>query len=173
MPSLEILTYPDARLRDLADPVTDFSDPSLQTFIDDLLEGMRSGPGSMGLAAPQVGRSIQIIAIDCGLMKKPPPEHHGLIVACNPEILTWSGMEIAREGCLSIPDYTGNVVRATEISVQYQDRHGEEQTLILHGFEARVWQHEVDHLEGRLFIDRIVSRRSDLFKRKVYQPRQR
>ncbi|MBF0621094.1 MAG: peptide deformylase [Magnetococcales bacterium] len=171
MAILEILTYPDDQLRALCEPVTDFDNPEFQQFIDDLLETMHDAPGCVGIAAPQVGRPIQVVAIDCSLARHPPEGHHGLMLACNPEILSWSGMEVGREGCLSLPDYTGNVVRAVEAQLQFQDRTGQTQSHMLTGFEARVAQHEVDHLEGRMFIDRVVSRRADMFPRKQYQSR--
>jgi peptide deformylase len=76
---------------------------------------------------------------------------------------------MGREGCLSVPDYTGNVIRATRILLQAQDRHGEMQRYEMEGFEARAVQHEIDHLDGLLFVDRVVSRRSDIFRRKNYK----
>jgi len=76
-----------------------------------------------------------------------------------------------REGCLSVPDYTGNVIRATRITLRAQDPHGNPLQFEMEGFEARAVQHELDHLDGLLFIDRVVSRRTDLFRRKVYQKR--
>ena len=87
----------------------------------------------------------------------------------NPEILHWDGYELGREGCLSVPDYTGNVIRAERIKLTAQDPHGDRHEYEMEGFEARALQHEVDHLDGLLFIDRVVSRRTDLFQRKVYQ----
>jgi peptide deformylase len=76
---------------------------------------------------------------------------------------------MGREGCLSVPDYTGNVIRATHIKLTAQDPHGEPLSFDMEGYEARAAQHEIDHLDGMLFIDRVVSRRTDLFRRKVYQ----
>ena len=166
MAILDILTYPDGRLREHAEEIHDFSAPELQRLIDDLLETMAALPACVGVAAPQTGHSLRLLVIDCGNGRKPPAQHHGQLVVINPEILHWSGTDIGREGCLSLPDYTGNVVRAQTIRVRCQDRHGVEQTLELSGYEARVMQHEIDHLDGRLFTDRIVSRKTDLFQRK-------
>jgi peptide deformylase len=166
MAILDILTYPDSRLREHAEEIADFSDPALQRLIDDLLETMAALPACVGVAAPQTGHGLRLLVIDCGNGRKPPAQHHGQRVVINPDILHWSGTDIGREGCLSLPDYTGNVVRALAIRVQFQDRHGVEQTLELSGYEARVMQHEIDHLDGRLFTDRIVSRKTDLFQRK-------
>jgi peptide deformylase len=170
MALLEILTYPDERLRRFCDPVEHFDDPALQTFLDDLIETMQSGPGGVGIAAPQVNRPIQVLVMDCGLCRKPVPGHHGRLVVCNPEILSWNGLDVGREGCLSLPDYTANVARAINVKVRFQDRQGNGHLLEMSGFEARVLQHEMDHLDGKLFLDRIVSRKSDLFRRKNYQP---
>lgn len=168
MTVLEILVYPDERLRRECEEVVDFDDSDFQTFVDDLLETMEAAPGCTGIAAPQAGRAIQMVVVDPGLARKPQEGHKGRRVLVNPEILSWDGMEMAREGCLSLPDYTGNVVRAKSVRLQYQDRYGKPHTLSVEDFEARLYQHEMDHLEGRLFIDRVVSRKSDLFRRKSY-----
>ena len=87
----------------------------------------------------------------------------------NPEITAWDGFVIGREGCLSVPDYTGNVVRAERIKLDALDRDGNALHFEMEGFEARAAQHELDHLDGLLFLDRLVSRRQDLFRRKVYR----
>jgi peptide deformylase len=96
-------------------------------------------------------------------------QHHGHLVLVNPEITAWEAFEIGREGCMSVPDYTGNVIRAKTIHLTAQDAQGNTHTYDMTGYEARVVQHELDHLDGLLFIDRLVSRRHDLFQRKVYQ----
>lgn len=168
MTVLPILLYPDERLRQPCAPVEDFAAPAFQTLVEDLLETMVGHPGCVGVAAPQVGAPWEVLVMDATRARKVQDDAHGLLVVVNPLILKWSGMEVGREGCLSLPDYTGNVVRATEAVVQFQDRHGQEHALTLTGFEARIFQHEVDHLDGKLFIDRLVSRRADLFQRKVY-----
>ncbi|ABK45980.1 peptide deformylase [Magnetococcus marinus MC-1] len=171
MAILDVLVYPDQRLlqpcRSLE--AEEFKTAAFQAFVEDLIETTQHAPGCVGLAAPQVDHAIRMVVVNCGLARKPPDEHHGELILCNPEIISWEGMETAREGCMSVPDYTGNVMRATHISVQFQDRHGQEQVRHFKGFEARVVQHEMDHLEGKLFTDRVVSRKADLFPRKVYQ----
>ena len=91
------------------------------------------------------------------------------MVLINPEILQWEGMAVGREGCMSVPDFTGNVIRAERVRLQALDEHGQTQHYDMTGFEARAVQHEIDHLDGLLFLDRLVSRRNDLFARKVYQ----
>jgi peptide deformylase len=91
------------------------------------------------------------------------------MILINPEIKTWEGMKIGREGCMSVPDYTGNVIRAEKITLSAYNEQGEMCDYECVGYEARAVQHELDHLDGLLFLDRLVSRRTDLFKRKVYQ----
>jgi peptide deformylase len=167
MAVLDILIYPDERLRGISEEVVDFTDSKLQQYIDDLIDTMHVGPGCVGVAAPQTGNKIRLVLIDCSLARKPPENNHGQLVIINPVILNWSGMDVAREGCLSLPDYTGNVMRAVDVTVQFQDRHGKEHAITMTEFEARVIQHEMDHLDGKLFTDRIVSRKADLFRRKV------
>jgi peptide deformylase len=166
MPLLPILQYPDERLKQLSEPVEHFDD-ELRTFIADLEQTMRAGPGGVGIAAPQVGRFQRIAIVD--VSSKPKIRHHGRLILINPEITEWDGMKIGREGCMSVPDYTGNVIRAEKISITACDEFGKQQSYDMEGYEARAVQHEVDHLDGLLFLDRLVSRRNDLFQRKVYK----
>ena len=170
MAVLEILTYPDERLKQESAPVEVFDD-ALRAFVINLEETMRAGPGGVGIAAPQVGRFQRIVIVDISGMKKPPANssQHGRLVLINPEITEWEGMAMGREGCMSVPDYTGNVIRAERITFSAYDEHGERHEYECEGFEARAVQHECDHLDGMLFLDRLVSRRTDLFQRKVYQ----
>lgn len=163
---LEILTYPDPRLKQECRPVERF-DGALARFVRDLEETMRAGPGAVGIAAPQVGRAQRIVLVEVSGRKDTPG--HGPLVLINPEIVDWEGLAVGREGCLSVPDYTGNVVRAERIRLRARDEAGAESEYACEGFEARAIQHEVDHLNGILFLDRLVSRRNDLFRRKVYQ----
>ncbi len=166
MAVLEILTYPDERLKQESEPVTVFDD-ELRAFLKDLEETMRAGPGGVGIAAPQVGRFQRIALVD--VSAKPKIEHNGFMVLINPEIHQWDGYELGREGCMSVPDFTGNVIRATSIALTAQDAQGQPLSFQCSGYEARAVQHELDHLDGMLFLDRLVSRRTDLFKRKVYK----
>ncbi len=163
----EILKLPDPRLKQVSAPVERF-DEALRAFIADLEETRQAGPAAVGIAAPQVGHFQRIVILDCSTTRKPVP-NHGHLVLVNPEITEWDGYEIGREGCLSVPDYTGNVIRATRIHLKAQDARGEPLEFDMEGFEARAAQHEIDHLDGLLFVDRVVSRRTDLFRRKVYQ----
>ena len=167
MAVLEILAIPDERLKQESQPVTVFDD-ELRAFIADLEETRQAGPAAVGIAAPQVDRHQRIVIVDCSTTRKPVP-NHGHLVLVNPEITEWDGYEMGREGCLSVPDYTGNVIRATRITLKAQDPFGNPLEFQMEGFEARALQHEIDHLDGLLFVDRVVSRRTDLFRRKVYQ----
>jgi peptide deformylase len=88
-------------------------------------------------------------------------------VLINPEILAWEGMVKGREGCMSVPDFTGNVIRAESVRLSAQDEQGDSREFEMDGFEARAVQHEIDHLDGLLFLDRLVSKRHDLFRRKA------
>lgn len=166
MAILEILTYPDERLKQASRPVSAVDD-ALRAFVADLEQTMRAGPGGVGIAAPQVGRFERIVIVD--VSRKPKLKHHGRLVLINPEITEWEGLAVGREGCMSVPDYTGNVVRAERIRLQALDEQGELRDYQMEGYEARAAQHEMDHLDGMLFLDRLVSRRNDLFRRKVYQ----
>ena len=167
MAVLEILKIPDERLKQESEPVGIF-DGQLRSFIDDLEETRINGPAAVGIAAPQVGCFQRIVIVDVSKTRKPVP-NHGHMILVNPEIIHWEGYEMGREGCLSVPDYTGNVIRATQIRLKAQDPYGNPLEYEMEGFEARALQHELDHLDGMLFIDRVVSRRTDLFQRKVYQ----
>jgi peptide deformylase len=164
---LDILTLPDPALKQVSAPVERFDD-ELRAFVDDLEETRRNGPAAVGIAAPQVGRFQRIVIIDCSTTRKPVP-NHGRLVLVNPEITEWDGYEMGREGCLSVPDYTGNVIRATRIHLVARDPDGNALAFDMEGYEARAAQHEIDHLDGKLFVDRVVSRRTDLFRRKVYE----
>ncbi len=166
MSVLEILTYPDDRLRQVSEPVEQF-DAALQACIDNLEETRLAGPGAVGIAAPQVGWFQRVLIVDVSDRKK--AGNHGHLILVNPEITEWEGFAIGREGCLSVPDYTGNVVRAERIQLDASDREGNALCFEMEGFEARAVQHELDHLDGLLFLDRLVSRRQDLFQRKVYK----
>lgn len=165
MAILDILTLPDPRLKLVSAPVTEF-DQELRDFVADLEETRLAGPAAVGIAAPQVGSPRRLVILD--LSTRPKTPNHGHLVLVNPEIVHWDGYAMGREGCLSVPDYTGNVIRATQIRLKAQDADGVEREFEMEGFEARAVQHELDHLDGLLFVDRVVSRRTDLYRRKVY-----
>lgn len=166
MTVLDIIKYPDPRLKQVSEPVTNF-DESLRSFIVDLEETMRAGPGGVGIAAPQIARFQRIVLVDVSV--KPKIKHHGKLILINPDIIEWEGMNRGREGCMSVPDFTGNVIRAEGIHLTAMDEYGESHEYEMEGFEARAVQHEIDHLDGMLFLDRLVSKRHDLFRRKGYK----
>jgi peptide deformylase len=161
-----ILTLPDPRLKQVSEPVEQF-DARLRELVADLEATRLAGPAAVGIAAPQVGVFQRILIVDVSSRPKTP--NHGHLILVNPEIIHWEGFAIGREGCLSVPDYTGNVIRATGIRLKTQDLDGVDHEYEMEGFEARAIQHELDHLDGLLFVDRVVSRRTDLYRRKVYQ----
>ena len=165
MAVLEVLHYPDARLKQVSAPVTEFA-ADLRRLLADLEATMRAHPGCVGLAAPQVGRLQRIAIVD--VSSRPGVRHNGRLVLVNPQVLERGGEVVGREGCLSVPDYTGNVARAGHIRLRAQDATGGYREYGCVDYEARAVQHELDHLDGLLFLDRLVSRR-DLFRRKVYK----
>ena len=164
MAVLDILHYPDPRLKQTSVPVESF-DEALRMFVADLEETMRAGPGGVGIAAPQVGRFERIVIID--VSSKPKIKQHGRLVLINPEILAWEGMVKGREGCMSVPDFTGNVIRAESVRLSAQDEQGDSREFEMDGFEARAVQHEIDHLDGILFIDRISVLKRSIYKKKL------
>ena len=141
--------------------------PSVQRLIDDLIDTMRHHPRCVGLAATQVGSSLRVAVIDVTGHPKAAASH-GLLVCVNPRIVEREGETINREGCLSIPDFTGNVRRANRVLLEAMDEAGARWTYWLEGFEAIAAQHEVDHLDGLLFLDRVANLKADLFRRKTY-----
>lgn len=128
-------------------------------LIKDLIDTMRASPG-VGLAAPQIGTLLRAIVVDV----TPRNPGHGLLVLIDPVIIERKGEELVREGCLSIPEYTADIRRSTEVTVSALDSGGKATVIHSRDFEAVALQHEIDHLDGILFIDRIESIRS-LFKR--------
>ena len=164
MPTLNVIEFPNPVLKKACSSVTEF-DSTLNEFIDNLVETMYFHKYCVGLASPQVGNLQRIIAIDVSRGRKPQPGN-GLLVLINPVILESSDFKIVREGCLSIPDFTANVKRAMKIKVKFQDIKGNWKELETKDFEAHAIQHEMDHLDGILFLDKIVNPASDLFRRK-------
>ncbi len=147
-----IVTIPDPVLRRKARKVTDFG-PELQVLLDDMVETMREAPG-VGLAAPQVGTPLRAIVVEFG-DEEDETVPSKLFVVLNPEITRASQESVVgAEGCLSIPGYAGDVNRYTEVTVRGQNRHGQAMRIKANGWLARIFQHEIDHLEGVLFTDR-------------------
>ena len=127
---------------------------------------MRASPGCVGLAAPQIDYFQRIVIVD--VSGRPGIAHNGRLLLINPEIVHHEGEVVGREGCLSVPDFTGNVARAERIRIRAQDGTGSWRECSCEGYEARAVLHEIDHLDGMLFLDRLVSKR-DLFRRKAYK----
>ena len=157
-----ILTQPDHRLREISREVTRF-DSSLEKLLSELEVLMAEGPGGVGIAAPQVGELQRVVVVDCRRSMR-PCKNHGLLRMVNPQVIEKSGKVLGREGCLSVPDWVGVVSRAANVQVSYQDMDGNSCSVESSGFEARVIQHEIDHLDGVLFTDRVVSTK-DLVRR--------
>ena len=161
----EILTYPDPRLKTVCTPVAELDD-DVQSLIQDLIDTMVAAGHSVGVAAPQIGDCRRVVVVDVSHSKLGKENNHGLMVMVNPEILEREGCETMREGCMSVPDFTGNVTRAQNILVQFTDREGRDQAIRADGFEAVAIQHEIDHLDGMLFLDRVSNLKTDVFRRK-------
>ncbi|MBI5657541.1 MAG: peptide deformylase [Geobacter sp.] len=168
MPVQNILLYPHPILKKMARPVNRLDD-EITGLVQDLIDTMREGPGSVGVAAPQIGVSLCVCVVDVSANRHGKENNHGLLVLVNPEIVEREGGAIMREGCMSVPDYTGDVERATRIRLRFRTADGSEQEIEASGFEAVAIQHEMDHLDGVLFLDRIVSLKTGLFRRKNYR----
>ena len=159
MALLTILEFPDPRLRTRAAPVRDF-DAQLGRLVDDMLETMYAAPG-IGLAATQVDVHRAVIVVDVSELRDEPQ------VFINPRIRSREGVEQSEEGCLSVPEVYELVERAARVRVQAQDRHGAAFERELDGLLAVCVQHELDHLEGRLFVDYLSSLRRERIRRRL------
>ena len=162
-----VLRYPHPVLKKLCNKVESL-DQKIFELIQDLVDTMHEGPGSVGVAAPQIGVTLRVCVVDVSKNRHGKENHHGLLRMINPEIMSRSGSATMREGCMSVPDYTGDVDRATEITLQFSDPEGTSQLITASGFEAVAIQHEMDHLDGVLFLDRVTSIKTGLFRRKNY-----
>ena len=160
----DIILFPDPILKTVCVPI-DISDPELPKLVQDLIDTVAASPG-VGVAAPQIGVAKRAIVVDVT-----PKPGHGLIVLLNPEIVSSANPKTGREGCLSIPDFTANVRRPQEIVIRGLDPQGRSVVLHSQGLEAVCLQHEVDHLDGILFLDRVASLKKDVFRRKGVEPR--
>lgn len=155
----EVLAYPNRLLKQVAVPV---QADDLGAVTCDLSDTMDSLGHCVGLAAPQLGELVRVVVVDVSGHPK-AEANNGRLVLANPRIVETSGSEVGREGCLSIPDLTANVRRATSVVVEHLG--GEVRS---EGFEARCIQHELDHLDGVLFLDRVESLVDDVFRRRTY-----
>jgi len=156
-----ILRYGDSILHDRALPVASIT-PDIERLIDDMIETMYAAPG-VGLAAPQVGVALRIFVVDVSVGRDPS----GLVVMVNPEVVERDGMQLEEEGCLSVPGFNATVVRPTRVVVRGLDRSGEMQQREGAGLLARAFQHEMDHLDGTLFVDRLRGIKRDLIVRRI------
>ncbi len=162
-----VVNYPGRVLKGLAGPVGEIGERE-RALSTDLTDTMYDAPGCVGLAAPQIGVPSRAFAMDVSRMRKPPEHHHGLVVLFDPELLFANGSDLKREGCMSVPDFTCDVRRATEVVVRGTTPEGRFRVIEATGFEARALQHELDHLDGLLVLDRVASARTDVFARKRY-----
>lgn len=160
-----IRVYPDPILKQVAEPVEEI-DESLVEVVQDLVDTMLNAGHSVGVAAPQIGVLRRVVVVDVSKSKLGKDNNHGLLEMINPEIIEKSGSKMMREGCMSVPDYTGNVTRAEHIVVEFTNRQGQVRVIEASGFEAVAIQHELDHLDGLLFLDRVSSLKTDLYRRK-------
>ena len=165
MPVRKVARLPERVLKLAAESVGAEVDVQLA---NDLKDTMAESPACVGLAAPQIGVSKRAFALDVSAHPK-TTVCHGLVVMFDPVILEATGRKVAREGCMSVPDLTANVARATHIVVQGRTSEGEMRVIATEGFEARAFQHEIDHLDGWLILDRVASIENDVFQRKVYR----
>lgn len=165
--ALVVRRAPDPVLSRVGDPA-DARDPAVAALAEQLVALMGASPGCVGIAAPQVGVSLQLFVLDVTGARR-VRSCSGLVVLCNPELVAAQGREVGREGCLSVPDLTGDVGRASSVTVRGQvPGAGEHRCVVADGFEARALQHEVDHLQGLLFLDRVAGAHA-IYPRKRYR----
>ena len=156
-----ILKYGDSILHDKAKKV-DAITPEIDRLVEDMIETMYAAPG-VGLAAPQVGEALRIFVVDISVGRDPT----GLIVMINPEFTALDGVQLEEEGCLSVPGFNATVVRASRAVIRGLDRQGDTHTVEGSGLLARAFQHEMDHLDGTLFVDRLRGLKRDLIVRRI------
>ena len=160
MALMKIYSYPEPVLKEKAAPVTEF-DENLKQLVDDMAETMYAAPG-IGLAAPQVGISKRLTVIDCASKDEPSQ----LIALVNPEIIAKEGEVCEEEGCLSVPGYYAKVHRSAAVQVRFQDVEGNTKVIEAEGLMAVACQHEIDHLDGILFVDHLSSLKKSMFRKK-------
>lgn len=161
MAILKVYKYPHEYLREPSEAVAAV-DEDLRRFVDDMKETMYSFPGAVGLAAPQVGKHVRVVLVDIAAKTS----RDRLKVLINPVIVHTAKNKLVREGCLSFPDYLVNVKRALKVTVQCLDENGREREYQVRDLEAVAIQHELDHLDGVLMIDRVQSLKTDLIRRR-------
>ncbi len=161
----KIRLFPDPVLRQSAAFVRDFG-PGLRRTLEQMLQTMRAQPSGIGIAAPQIGISQRIAIVDVSA-RVPGAQRRDFI---NPEILAMESEIESREGCMSLPEYTGTIKRFNRVKIRWQDAQGKASESWFEGVEARCIQHEIDHLNGLLFMDRVTSLRTDLRPRGFQKP---
>jgi peptide deformylase len=161
-----VLRLPEPILKRRADPVGSI-DAAARALAVDLVDTMRASPACVGLAAPQIGVGLRAFVVDVTGHRK-ARSCHGELVLFDPQVLLAHGPVVAREGCMSVPDLTGDVARATRLIVRGMTPAGADRVLQVDGFEARAVLHELDHLDGVVFLDRVTST-DVVFRRKVYR----
>lgn len=166
MPARPVVALPDPTLKRVAEAVKEMGPAELALAVD-LLDTMAASPACVGVAAPQIGVSVRAFCIDVTGHRK-ADSCHGPLVLFNPVLVLARHLEVAREGCLSVPHLTGNVARATDIVVRGLTPERRMRVIEANAFEARALLHELDHLDGLLFIDRVGSLATDVFRRKRY-----
>jgi peptide deformylase len=159
MALLKIYHYPDSVLSGISKPIDEIDD-EVRQLAEDMVETMYAAPG-VGLAAPQVGILRRLIVLDCGSEEEPE-----LIKAANPEILERDGECLEEEGCLSVPGFYARIKRSSWVKVRYQDMDGTVVEREAEGLLAICFQHEIDHLDGKLFVDRLSSLKKGMFRKK-------
>lgn len=155
----EIKRFPETVLRKKAEPVTEI-DGETRLLVDDMIETMHSAPG-VGLAAPQIGISLQVIVIDTSVGE----DLDAVLVLLNPEIVSQSGSSLMEEGCLSVPGVATELERFEKVTISGINLQGEEVEIEAEGLMARVFQHEIDHLNGSLYWDRLGKIKRELLKK--------
>lgn len=162
MSLLKILSYPDPRLRKKSVTVERIN-KEIEKLLDDMIETMYKAPG-VGLAAPQVGANLRVIVIDVSVRQEDTP---GLIQLINPEIISSEGKQMEDEGCLSIPGFSSEVRRKSTVKVLGLDRSGKLTKIEGSGLLARAFQHEIDHIDGILYVDRLSRLKRELTKKRI------
>ncbi len=157
----DILIYPEKRLRKKSQTVEKIN-KKIQKLLDDLADTMYNAPG-VGLAAPQIGENVRVLVVDISTKE----EENSLLELINPAITDSSGTQKSEEGCLSVPGFYGNITRRKKITVEAVNRDGEKFKIEAEDILARVLQHEIDHLDGILFFDKMAKLKKELFIKKI------
>jgi peptide deformylase len=157
----DILIYPEKRLRKKSQTVEKI-DKKIQKLLDDLADTMYNAPG-VGLAAPQIGENVRVLVVDISTKE----EENSLLELINPAITDSSGTQKSEEGCLSVPGFYGNITRKKKITVEAVNRDGEKIKFEAEEILSRVLQHEIDHLDGILFFDKMAKLKKELFIKKI------